>query len=709
MGTPRREYARRRARGVARALGAACVLGASIGFALARPVAAADAPAAAVEQGAPAAAIEEGAPAAAASLRAARAALAQGQREKGVALLAAVEERHPIVSDHAALLAARALVEAQRWDEASAVVTRFQARGLSTPLESELERARGDAALGAGQPAAAHEAFRRALLSASDPMHAAPLLLALARLEESAGDPGAAAERWLALWRDHPAQPAARGSGEQLESLGRTLGRELRSGLDAKARGDRLFDAGLRESALDAYDLALARGLEGEARARTLRRRAEALFGLRRYAEAEGAFAALRDDAEAQVYAARAVARGGDVVGGVRQLLAEAEKRPGPGGAQARWFAALLLDGENETARAEPLFDAVARDATDPALRAGAQWRLGWAAYRAGRPAEARRRFEQMSAVALEPVAKLQGRYWAARAGEKAGQGEPERELSALVQEAPFTYYGWRARGWLAKRGALPKPGAPRPALPPGEPALGPRDAERARILVQAELGDVATEEIDRLAARAGSVSDTLLVTGLYREAGAFDRAQGSVVKRHGDALPGGPTEGQEGLWRAAWPQAFAQAVRRGAGNGTQLEPALVWALMREESGFRPAVASPAGARGLMQLMPATAARVADQIGLSGYDDDLLVDPATNIRLGTAYLDGLMGRFGGRASAAIGSYNAGPEPVARWLAERPGQADDEWVESIPYEETRNYVKRVLRSRHAYRELYADER
>jgi soluble lytic murein transglycosylase len=390
-------------------------------------------------------------------------------------------------------------------------------------------------------------------------------------------------------------------------------------------------------------------------------------------------------------------------------LLAQAEKRPGGAGAQARWFAALLLDGEDETARAEPLFDAVAREATDPVLRTGAQWRLGWAAYRAGRFTEARRRFEAMSGVASEPVARLQARYWAARAAEKAGQGAPEAEMATLVQDAPLSYYGWRAREWLAKRGALPKPRPLRSPLPDAEAALGPRDALRAHILVQAELGAAATEEIDRLAARANAPSDTLLVAGLYQEAGAWDRAQAIVVKRHGDVLPLGPTEGQEGLWRAAWPQAFAEPVRRGARQAIHLEPGLLWALMREESGFRPAVASPAGARGLLQLMPETAARVADQIGFSGYDDELLVDPASNVRLGAAYLDALVGRFGGRASAAIGSYNAGPEPVTRWLAERPGQADDEWVETIPYEETRNYVKRVLRSLHAYRELYADER
>lgn len=164
----------------------------------------------------------------------------------------------------------------------------------------------------------------------------------------------------------------------------------------------------------------------------------------------------------------------------------------------------------------------------------------------------------------------------------------------------------------------------------------------------------------------------------------------------------------QQDLWRASWPQAYAPAVRR-AVTGSKLQPGLVWALMREESGFRPAVASSAGAKGLMQLMPATAERVARQIDLAGWNEGMLVDPTTNIRLGTAYLDGLVRSYPGRASAAIGSYNAGPEPVKRWLAERPRQADDEWVENIPYDETRNYVKRVLRSQHAYRELYADER
>ena len=125
---------------------------------------------------------------------------------------------------------------------------------------------------------------------------------------------------------------------------------------------------------------------------------------------------------------------------------------------------------------------------------------------------------------------------------------------------------------------------------------------------------------------------------------------------------------------------------------------------MREESGYRPGVVSVSGARGLLQLMPATAERVARESRIGEFSADDLFEPRVNIRLGSDYLAGLLRRFEGRASAAIGSYNAGPHVVARWIEARPGE-DDVWVEEIPYDQTRGYVKRVLRSVQAYRVLY----
>jgi soluble lytic murein transglycosylase len=103
--------------------------------------------------------------------------------------------------------------------------------------------------------------------------------------------------------------------------------------------------------------------------------------------------------------------------------------------------------------------------------------------------------------------------------------------------------------------------------------------------------------------------------------------------------------------------------------------------------------------------MPDTGRRLAGALGAADFDATELFVPERNLELGAFYLSQLLTRFDGRMSAAIASYNAGPEAVARWLAADPTGEDDAWVESIPYDQTRGYVKRVLRSVHVYRALY----
>ena len=137
------------------------------------------------------------------------------------------------------------------------------------------------------------------------------------------------------------------------------------------------------------------------------------------------------------------------------------------------------------------------------------------------------------------------------------------------------------------------------------------------------------------------------------------------------------------------------------------IDPALVWAIMREESGYRPWITSSAGARGLLQIMPETAERLARRNGFRDFQPEDLYTPEVNIALGSAYLNELARRFPNRISAAIGSYNAGPRAVSDWLrGDRAELEDDAWVEEIPYQQTRTYVKRVLRSLVVYRAFYA---
>jgi soluble lytic murein transglycosylase len=143
--------------------------------------------------------------------------------------------------------------------------------------------------------------------------------------------------------------------------------------------------------------------------------------------------------------------------------------------------------------------------------------------------------------------------------------------------------------------------------------------------------------------------------------------------------------------------------MRRATDHGALVEPGLIYALMREESGYSPTAVSITGARGLLQIMPETGERLARDLALANFTTDDLFAPDVNMQLGSHYLRELLERFGDQKSAAIASYNAGPGAVSRWLDS--SLEDDEWVESIPYEQTRAYVKRVLRSLHVYRVLY----
>jgi soluble lytic murein transglycosylase len=142
------------------------------------------------------------------------------------------------------------------------------------------------------------------------------------------------------------------------------------------------------------------------------------------------------------------------------------------------------------------------------------------------------------------------------------------------------------------------------------------------------------------------------------------------------------------------------------------LEPALVHSLIRQESTFNENAVSPAGARGLMQLMPATAKQVAGQLGMQHTNSRLTSDPSYNIALGSAYMRELVDRFNGSYVLAIAAYNAGPGRVREWLQTNGDPRAEgvdvvDWIELIPIYETRNYVQRVLENLQVYRQVLGD--
>ncbi len=158
----------------------------------------------------------------------------------------------------------------------------------------------------------------------------------------------------------------------------------------------------------------------------------------------------------------------------------------------------------------------------------------------------------------------------------------------------------------------------------------------------------------------------------------------------------------QPSYWQALYPFPFLEIIENGA-KQSQLNPLLVTALIRQESRFMPKIRSGAGAVGLMQVMPTTGQWVAGKINFKNYN---LENPADNVKLGTWFLDYTHREYNNNSLLAVASYNAGPGNVAKWMREKGFNDPDEFVEAIPFEETREYVKSVFGNYWNYLRLYS---
>ena len=638
----------------------------------------------------------------AAALKAARTAVTRGDRSHAVWLFEQVVQRHPVVGDYAALLQAELLLEDGRSRWAAQVARQALGQHPKSPARAQLNVLLGNAEADQRRTEAALGAWRAALAESQDDDLRADVLLSIASQEERAGKDREAATTYTLIWYAHPATSEARIAAHRLGLLEELLEEPLRVASDWRRRGDRLFRHRLNEEALEAYERAFAIGLSGREAERARKQRAQTLFRLRRYPEAVEAFAALPQTGDILIWHARALARADRVPAAIEAFERMASTRSDRHGVRARYLAGVLLEGRGFNERADAHFGRVERSRRSGGLNEAAGWRLGWSAYRNGRYDEAVAHFDRLIEIKKrDPIGQLRPRYWRARAWEEAGNAEAPEEFARLAAEFPFTYYGWRARGRSGDATAV----VPRESsLAKGRKRLDSGDLERARILLEAGLTEEAREEVRRLSRGRLGLTDRLDLAHLASDAGDFHLAHRIVVDGYSESLARGPVPRYEDLWWYAWPSAYLPLVDRATQVPGSVAPELVYSVMREESGFRAEIVSPVGARGLLQIMVKTGQQLALKHGIEEFEDEDLFDPGLNIDLGSRYLTDLEGIFDGRTSASVASYNAGPEAVSRWKPEGAAE-DDEWVEAIPYSQTRSYVKRVLRSLYAYQVLY----
>jgi peptidoglycan lytic transglycosylase len=416
-----------------------------------------------------------------------------------------------------------------------------------------------------------------------------------------------------------------------------------------------------------------------------------------------------------RLYLLMELVRGRDDTADQQRIVAEMESRfP-----TSQWLAQALFSSGNmyllkrDYPNAVQYYRYLAEHFPNSKNAAAAHWRAGWLCYRQRLYSEAASLFDEQIRLypsATETVAAL---YWRGRLYETQDHN-PARAAAnyrAIVRAYQHYYYAQMARARLAALGNMQPVTAPQldryqplqqPRLVDTFPADSPHLA-KARLLANAGLNEYIAQEI---AADPNSESWSALAEAqIYASYGETFRAMRSLKR----ALPYSASAPIKAIplayWRILFPEPYWETIKAESAKNN-LDPYLVASLIRQESEFNPSVVSYANAWGLMQLLPSVGRSMARQEGMSRFRTFQLLDPETNIRLGTRYLRQMLDKFGGVQEYALAAYNAGDNRVADWEAAGPYEGMDEFVESIPFTQTREYVEAVLRNIETYRAIDA---
>ncbi|MEM6747729.1 MAG: lytic transglycosylase domain-containing protein [Pseudomonadota bacterium] len=354
----------------------------------------------------------------------------------------------------------------------------------------------------------------------------------------------------------------------------------------------------------------------------------------------------------------------------------------------ARW---ALKNGRFDDAYAVSAYSGL----TEGADFAEAEFMAGWTALRfLSDPERARNHFSFLTQGVTSPISLARGNYWLARSYEAMGQDDLARAHYLVAADYPFTFYGQMAIETLGSR--IPAYGFPAERRPTDadRQALFTNPLARATILLHAIEQPITHRRFAlALDEQLRTEGEVLAFTEMVRNQGNYElivRA-GKVARRNGLETP----------------EALYPLIPIPAAAANFAEPPLILGLSRQESEFRVDAVSRANAKGLMQMINSTARITARKEGLPYSSSRLLTDPDYNLTLGAAHLSHLVERFGGSYVMVLAAYNAGAHRVDQWV-ETYGDPRDpavdpiDWIELIPFSETRNYVMRVLENTQVYR-------
>ena len=642
--------------------------------------------------------------------------IANGEYAAGLPLVTGADLTGTPLAQYSRYYAGVALFALRRLGEADAVLTAVVEARPEGYLKEVAPLRVADTALALADPKRAVDL----LDDLADEKLMAPeeVMLRLGLAAEAAGNRGKALEALRRVYYEYPlsTQSAVAQSGIERLQTAAAVPPDLFT-LEL-TRAERLFTARRWAQARAGFE-SIARAATGDDKELIALRLAECDYYLDRHRAARDGLRPLIDEssreAEARFFyltATRALGDADTYVALARGLLADH-----PDGSWAEETLNNLASHYvivDDDAEADRVFRELYRRFPEGRYAERAAWKIGWWAYRNGQLAETAQVFEAAAAAYPRADCRPSWLNWAARARDRMGEPDAANTRYQIVASDYLnSYYGRLASRILATRREPPVLQTVRAAPTPAMPLpLVPNDSV-IRALVAVELYQDGLNEV-QYAQRVWGDSPALQATVAWiRHARALDeksndrftdlRGAITIMRRaYPQFLAAGGENLPPDILRVIFPLDYWPIIKKYS-DAKGLDPYLMSALIAQESTFTADVRSSANAVGLMQLIPSTARRYARKVGVR-YSATTLTQPDTNVRLGMTYFKDLVDRFGG-AHFALASYNAGEQRIARWIAESPGLADDEFIDDIPFPETQNYVKRILGTAEDYRRLY----
>jgi len=552
--------------------------------------------------------------------------------------------------------------------------------------------------------------------------------LATGQVQFALGQMEAAETTFKHVLMTYPLSPEALTARARLTQMGAEATLTI---AELRTLGDAYFNAGRYSDAAEQYRaLKSEPGLDAETRNSIAVAEAACELKLKRLTPAEVQALPDSDDENGahRLDLLMELARGRNDTEDQQRIVEEMERRY----PHSPWLAEALFSSGNmyllsrDYAKAVEYYGYLAAHFPGDKNAAAAHWKAGWLSYRQHLYADAERIFDEQIRQypgAMETVAAL---YWRARLFE-AEDHEPAQAAAnyrAIVRAYQHFFYAQMARERLKELSApasasrLPGAGGAGGAKPASEPELDqfqplpephlvdafPEDSPhlaKARLLANAGLNEYVADEI-RADPDSGSWS-ALAEAQIYSSYGEVYRGIRALKK----AIPNASSASIQSIplayWRILYPEAWWDTIKAESAKNN-LDPYLVASLIRQESEFDPSAISYANAYGLMQLLPSVGRAMAREEGLTHFQTFQLLDPETNIRLGCRYLRQMLDKFGGVQEYALAAYNAGDYRVTDWEAAGPYSGIDEFIESIPFTQTREYVEAILRNEETYRSI-----